>query len=183
MWSGLVEFDLFHKLLSYLEHRRTRLALLLRLSRLALGTWITLSQRNITCVWHTLTVLNVSAVGSEVSIYGHTLRVCAFCFGSRVRLHPGLRFLLPSDVLHIRWNRRWENEGRWTAQILIDSCFAFIHTVIFWFQWCLTLPWMTSGRVRCGTSLCGRVCSSVRGFMCVCIVWNGTPRFTARVPG
>ncbi|KAA0712651.1 Sterol O-acyltransferase 1 [Triplophysa tibetana] len=52
-FPGLVEFDLFHKLLSHLEHRRTRLALLLRLSRLAL------------------------AVGSEVSIYGNTLYVFA----------------------------------------------------------------------------------------------------------
>lgn len=69
-----------------------------------------------------MTVLNISAVGSEASIGGHPLRVCRFCDGSRIRLHHGLWFLLPRHVLHIRWNRRWA----WEMTRLIDSCFAFI---------------------------------------------------------
>ncbi len=46
-----------------------------------------------------------SADGSHAPIGRHALRVCCFCISSWIRLHLGLRILLPGHVLHVRGHR------------------------------------------------------------------------------
>lgn len=196
--KGLVEFNLFCQLLSHLECRSPRLAVLLRVSGLPVGEWLCNYVFFFTFVWlkKIQNIRNYNCIVCYVLVF--SLLLLFQMSNKRFRAAAMLLVFTVSAVVH---------------EYILAVCFGFFYPVLFCLfmcfgskhsvfsssvenhfnplivtillkspssyfdplQWCSTSFYMTKGKDQFGTSSCGHPSSWVRVLLSVFTRRSGMP--------